>query len=128
MKQFLLLLCLAVMTACAQRTEPTTQAHVVANELDSMCYCLNAFDDAFGLGDTVAETDEGSDALGAWDAMLERDTIDVAYARGVFSILAHEMVLVLDAQLEYDPDNQTVVEFDNRWRKFLLFWCDLLEE
>lgn len=126
MKNVLILLCLAVMTACAQRTEPTTQAQVAVNELDSMQLCLKEFDSVFSLDDTVAETDEGSDALNAWDAMLECDTIHISYSRGVFSVLAHEMLFVVNARLDYDPDDQTVVEFDNRWRKFLLYWTDQL--
>lgn len=125
MKNVLILLCLAVMTACAQRTEPTTQA-VAANELDSMIVCINEFDATFSLDDTVAETDEGMDALNAWDSMMQQDTIDVAYARGLFSTIAHEMLFVLDAQLDCDPDDQTTVEFDNQWRKFLLYWTDQL--
>lgn len=126
MKQFLLLLCLATMVACAQRNEPTTQAQtvVVNHELDSMQMCINEFDAVFGLDDTVAETDEGMDALNAWDNMLKRDTIEVSYARGVFSVLAHEMLFVLDAQLDCDPDDQTTIAFDNQWRKFLLFHSD----
>lgn len=127
MKNALLLLCLAVMTACAQRNEPTTQAQAIAaHELDSMQMCLKEFDIAFSLDDNVAESDEGLDALNAWSDMLTRDTIDVTYARSVFSVLAHEMLFVLDAQLDCDPDDQTTVEFDNQWRKFLLYWTDQL--
>lgn len=126
MRNLFILLCLAVMTACAQRNEPTTQA-IAANELDSMQTCLKEFDIAFSLDDNVAETDEGLDALNAWSDMLTRDTIDVSYARGVFSVLANEMLFVLDAQLKCDPDDQTTVEFDNQWRNFLLYWTDTEE-
>lgn len=126
MKNVLILLCLVVMTACAQRNEPTTQVRtVVTNELDSMNMCITSFDAVFSLDDTVAETDEGMDALNAWDSMMQQDTIDVAYARGLFSTIAHEMLFVLDAQLDCDPDDQTTVEFDNQWRRFLLYSCDM---
>ncbi len=127
MKNVLILLCLAVMTACAQRQyNETAQTLVVNHELDSMCMCLEEFNAIIPLGDTVAETDDGGDALAAWDNMLKHDTISVSYARGVFSLLAHEMLLVIDAQLECDPDDQSVVEFDNQWRKFLLYCTDQL--
>lgn len=126
MNNVLILLCLAVMTACAQRNEPTTQANVVVinHELDSMQRCVNEFDEVCPLGDTVAETDEGSKALEQWDLLLQKDTIDMVYARGIFSVIAHEMLLTLNARLDYDPDDQSMVEFDNQWRKFLLYWTD----
>lgn len=129
MKKILVLLCLAVMTACAQRTETTTQSDIVVinHELDSMQMCINAFDEVCPLGDTVAETDDGCEALEAWDNMLKCDTINMSYARGVFSVLAHEMLLVLDARLDYDPDDQSMVEFNNQWRKFILYSCDTEE-
>ena len=128
MKNIIILLCFVAMAACAERRETTTQSRVINNELDSMCYCLDAFDDTFGLGDTVAETDDGSDALDAWDAMLKCDTIHISYSRGVFSVLAHEMLLVINAQLACDPNDQTVVEFNNRWRSFLLKSCDMADD
>lgn len=128
MRNLFILLCLAVMTACAQRNEPTTQAQtVVVNELDSMNMCITSFDATFSLDDTVAETDEGMDALNAWDSMMQQDTIDVAYARGLFSTIAHEMLFVLDAQLDCDPDDQTTVEFNDQWGKFLRYWTDTEE-
>lgn len=129
MKNVIILLCLAVMTACAQRTETTTQSNIVVinHEIDSMQMCINAFDEVSPLGDTVAETDEGCEALGAWDNMLKCDTINMSYARGVFSVLAHEMLLVLDARLDYDPDDHSVVEFNNQWGKFLRYSCDMEE-
>lgn len=129
MKNVIILLCLAVMTACAQRTETTTQSDIVVinHELDSMQMCINAFDEVCPLGDTVAETDEGCKALEQWDALLQKDTINMYYARNIFSVLAHEMLLVLDARLDYDPDDQSVVEFNNQWRKFILYSCDMEE-
>ena len=129
MKNVIILLCLAVMTACAQRTETTTQSDIVVinHELDSMQMCINAFDEVSPLGDTVAETDEGCEALEAWDNMLKCDTINMSYARGVFSVLAHEMLLVLDARLDYDPDDQSMIEFNNQWGKFLRYWTDTEE-
>lgn len=129
MKNVLILLCLAVMTACAQRTETTTQSDIVVinHEIDSMQMCINAFDEVCPLGDTVAETDEGCEALEAWDNMLKCDTINMSYARGVFSVLAHEMLLTIDARLDYDPDDQSMIEFNNQWRKFLLYWTDTEE-
>lgn len=128
MRNLFILLCLAVMTACAQRNEPTTQAQtVVVNELDSMNMCLAKFDATFSLDDTVAETDEGFEALVAWDNMLKWDTIDVAYARDTFSILAHEMLFVLNAQLDCDPDNRTTIEFNEQWGKFLRYWTNTEE-
>ena len=129
MKNVIILLCLAVMTACAQRTETTTQSDtvVINHELDSMQMCINAFDEVCPLGDTVAETDDGCKALEQWDALLQKDTINMYYARNIFSVLAHEMLLVLDARLDYDPDDQSVVEFNNQWRKFILYSCDMEE-
>lgn len=129
MKNVLILLCLAVMTACAQRNEPTTQANIVVinHELDSMQMCINAFDEVCPLGDTVAETDEGCKALEQWDALLQKDTINMAYARSIFSVLSHEMLDVINARLDYDPDDQSVIEFNNQWRKFILYWCDMKE-
>lgn len=129
MKNVIILLCLAVMTACAQRTETTTQSDIVVinHEIDSMQMCINAFDEVSPLGDTVAETDDGCEALEAWDNMLKCDTINMSYARGVFSVLAHEMLLVLDARLDYDHDDQSMVEFNNQWGKFLRYSCDMEE-
>lgn len=129
MKKILVLLCLATIVACAQRTETTTQSDIVVinHELDSMQMCINAFDEVCPLGDTVAETDEGCKALEQWDILLQKDTVNMTYARGVFSVLAHEMLLVLDARLDYDPDDQSVVEFNNQWRKFILYSCDMKE-
>lgn len=126
MKNLFLFLCLAVMTACAQRNEPTTQANVVVinNELDSMQRCVNAFDEVCPLGDTVAETDEGCKALEQWDALLQKDTINMSYARNIFSVLAHEMLDVVNARIDYDPDDQSIVEFNNQWRDYLLYWTD----
>lgn len=129
MKKILALLCLATMVACAQRNEPTTQANIVVinHEIDSMQMCINAFDEVCPLGDTVAETDEGCKALEQWDALLQKDTINMAYARNIFSVLAHEMLDVINARLDYDPDDQSVIEFNNQWRKFLLYWTDTEE-
>ena len=129
MKNVIILLCLAVMTACAQRTEATTQSDIVVinHELDSMQMCINAFDEVCPLGDTVAETDDGCKALEQWDALLQKDTVNMYYARNIFSVLAHEMLLVLDARLDYDPDDQSMVEFNNQWRKFILYSCDMEE-
>ena len=129
MKKILVLLCLATMVACAQRTETTTQSDIVVinHQLDSMQMCINAFDEVCPLGDTVAETDEGCEALEAWDNMLKCDTINMSYARGVFSVLAHEMLLVLDARLDYDPDDKSMIEFNNQWGKFLRYWTDTEE-
>ena len=129
MKKILALLCLATMVACAQRTETTTQSNIVVinHELDSMQMCINAFDEVSPLGDTVAETDDGCEALEAWDNMLKCDTINMSYARGVFSVLAHEMLLTIDARLDYDPDDQSMIEFNNQWGKFLRYWTDTEE-
>ena len=129
MKKILVLLCLATIVACAQRTETTTQSDIVVinHELDSMQMCINAFDEVCPLGDTVAETDDGCKALEQWELLLQKDTVNMPYARGVFSVLAHEMLLVLDARLDYDPDDQSVVEFNNQWRKFILYSCDMEE-
>ena len=129
MKNVIIRLCLAVMTACAQRTEATTQSDIVVinHELDSMQMCINAFDEVCPLGDTVAETDDGCKALEQWDALLQKDTVNMYYARNIFSVLAHEMLLVLDARLDYDPDDQSMVEFNNQWRKFILYSCDMEE-
>ena len=129
MKKILALLCLATMVACAQRTETTTQSNIVVinHELDSMQMCINAFDEVSPLGDTVAETDDGCEALEAWANMLKCDTINMSYARGVFSVLAHEMLLTIDARLDYDPDDQSMIEFNNQWGKFLRYWTDTEE-
>ena len=129
MKNVIILLCLAVMTACAQRTETTTQSDIVVinHELDSMQMCINAFDEISPLGDTVAETDDGCEALKAWDNMLKCDTINMSYARGVFSVLAYEMLDVVNVRIDYDPDDRSMVEFNNQWRDFLLYWTDTEE-
>lgn len=129
MKKIFVLLCLATMVACAQRTETTTQSDIVVinHELDSMQMCINAFDEVCPLGDTVAETDEGCKALEQWDILMQKDTINMYYARNIFSVLSHEMLLVLNARLDYDPDDQSVVEFNNQWRKFILYSCDMEE-
>lgn len=129
MKKILVLLCLATMVACAQRTETTTQSDIVVinHEIDSMQMCVNEFDKVSPLGDTVAETDDGCEALNQWDALMQKDTIDMRYARNIFSVLAHEMLLVLDARLDYDPDDKSMVEFNNQWGKFLRYSCDMEE-
>lgn len=129
MKNVLILLCLAVMTACAQRTETTTQSDIVVinHEIDSMQMCINAFDEVCPLGDTVAETDEGCKALEQWDLLLQKDTVNMAYARNIFSVLSHEMLDVINARLDYDPDDQSVIEFNNQWGKFLRYWTDTEE-
>lgn len=129
MKNVLILLCLAVMTACAQRTETTTQSDIVVinHEIDSMQMCINAFDEVCPLGDTVAETDEGCKALEQWDLLLQKDTVNMAYARNIFSVLSHEMLDVINARLDYDPDDQSMIEFNNQWGKFLRYWTDTEE-
>lgn len=129
MKKILVLLCLATIVACAQRTETTTQSDIVVinHQLDSMQMCINAFDEVCPLGDTVAETDDGGKALEQWDSLMQKDTIDMFYARNIFGVLAHEILLTLDARLDYDPDDQSMIEFNNQWRKFLLYWTDTEE-
>lgn len=128
MRNLFILLCLAVMTACAQRTATTQPEVVVVNHtLDSMIVCMTEAEDVLDLGDTVAETDDGCEALEAWDNMLKCDIIHMSYARGVFSVLAHEMILVINSKLDYDPEDYRIKAFNDRWGAFLRYSCDMEE-
>lgn len=128
MRNLFILLCLVAMAACAQRKATTQPDVVIVNHtLDSMIVCMTEAEDVLDLGDTVAETDDGMEALEAWDNMLECDTIHMSYARGVFSVLAHEMLLVIDAQLDCDPDDPHINAFNARWGAFLRYSCDMEE-
>lgn len=125
MKNVLILLCLAVMTACAQRNEPTTQANrIPVDELDSMITCVEEFDFYFSLDDTVLEDEDGEFAYFAWDGYLHNtDTLDVEVLRELYRPLAAQLMFVLNCQLEYDPDNYPAVQFNRKWRSFLLRYC-----